>query len=169
MGRAWRARRAGWPALVLALGAAVYLLRHRGDDPLARPGSVDLAAPTASRPAPASSDDARALCLAAVPADSRVRRALLASMGKARALPQRPEHWVAAGHAWMSQLRNSGDSGFALNAEACARVAQEITPDHPGALGLIALVRLDAHDFARARDLAESLIARDPRDAGALG
>jgi tetratricopeptide (TPR) repeat protein len=116
-----------------------------------------------------SIDDARALCLASVPADSRVRRALLASMKPARALPQRPEHWVGVGHAWMPQLRNTGDSGFALNAEACARVAQEIIPDHPGALGLIALVRLDAHDFGQARELAESLIARDPRDAAALG
>jgi tetratricopeptide (TPR) repeat protein len=90
-------------------------------------------------------------------------------MNEARARAPRPELWVNVGQAWMAQLRSSGDSGFALNAEACARIAQEFTPDHPGALGLFAQVHLDAHEFARAREIAEGLIARDPRDRSALG
>jgi tetratricopeptide (TPR) repeat protein len=181
LSRAWRAHRSRWPALVLVLGAGAFAVRHRADiaapdgarsgadasEPLVVP--VQAVATGSPGYLPMSIDDARASCLAPVPADSRVWRALLASMKPALALPQRPEHWVGVGHAWMSQVRNSGDSGFALNAEACARVAQEIIPDHPGALGLIALVSLDAHDFARARELAESVIARDPHDAGALG
>lgn len=90
-------------------------------------------------------------------------------MNKARALPERPEVWVDVGQSWMRQLRDTADSGFGLNAEACAMQAREIAPDHPRALALIASVRLDAHDFRGARELAEALLARDPDDPGALG
>jgi tetratricopeptide (TPR) repeat protein len=109
------------------------------------------------------------MCLASVPADSPVRGELLGNMNKARAVPQRPEVWVDVGRSWMRQLRNTADSGFALNAAACAHTAQEIAPDDPRALGLIASVRLDAHDFTSARQIAESLLARDPDDPSALG
>gem|GEM_PF-415392 len=116
-----------------------------------------------------SNDDANALCLAAVPADSRLRGELLGNMQRARVLPDRPDVWVDIGQAWMRQLRNTADSGFALNAEGCALKAQQIAPDHPRALGLLASVRLDAHEFTEARALAEALLARDADDAAALG
>jgi tetratricopeptide (TPR) repeat protein len=116
-----------------------------------------------------SSDDARALCLAAVPADSRVRSLLLGSMARARALSDRPDAWVDVGMAWMRQLRATSDPGHALNADACARVALEIAPDQRRALGLAAQVRLDAHEFARAREIAEAVLAREPEDASTLG
>jgi len=90
-------------------------------------------------------------------------------MAKARALSDRPDAWVDVGMAWMRQLRVAGDSGYALNADACARVALELAPDQRRALGLSAQVRLDAHEFARARELAEAVLAREPEDAGALG
>jgi len=116
-----------------------------------------------------SIDDARALCLATVPADSRVRSTLLGSMAKARAFADRPDAWVDVGQAWMRQLRSTSDSGYALHADACARVALEIAPDQRRALGLLAQVRLDAHDFARAREIAQAVLSREPDDASALG
>jgi tetratricopeptide (TPR) repeat protein len=116
-----------------------------------------------------SASDRRALCLAPVPADSRVRSALLGSMAKARNLAHRPDVWVDVGHVWLRQLRSTGDSGYALHAEACAEVAQEIAPDHLRALALMGLVRLDAHEFRAARELAESLLAREPDEPSALG
>lgn len=135
------------------------------------PGSAPSAAPSAApSPVDSLSDvDSRALCLAPVPPGSRVRHALLASMTKAKKLSHRPDVWVDVGHVWMRQLRSTSDSGFGLHVEACARVAQEIAPEDRRASALIGLVRLDAHDFRVARDIAESLLARDPSDPSALG
>ncbi|HTV22309.1 MAG TPA: tetratricopeptide repeat protein [Polyangiaceae bacterium] len=90
-------------------------------------------------------------------------------MAKARTFADRPDAWVDVGQAWMRQLRNTSDSGYALHADACAHVALEIAPDQARALGLSAQVRLDAHEFARAREIAESVLAREPADVGALG
>jgi tetratricopeptide (TPR) repeat protein len=115
-----------------------------------------------------SGADSRALCLAPVPADSRARRTLLGSMAKAQKLSHRPDVWVDVGHAWMRELRSSGDSGYALHAEACAEQARAIAPDDSRALALIGRVRLDGHEFRAARELAEQLLARDPDDRNAL-
>jgi tetratricopeptide (TPR) repeat protein len=98
-----------------------------------------------------------------------VQSALVASMRKARRLPSRPDVWVDVGHAWMRQLRSTGDSGHALHAEACAKVALQIDPDDVRALALVGLVRLDAHEFRGAREVAESVLARDAENASALG
>jgi tetratricopeptide (TPR) repeat protein len=137
------------------------------------PAASNIETPAATRNARGalalSPDDARALCLASVPADSRVRSTLLGNMAKARAFADRPDAWVDVGQAWMRQLRSSGDSGYAVHADACARVALEIAPDQRHALGLSAQVRLDAHEFARAREIAEAVLGREPDDVGALG
>jgi tetratricopeptide (TPR) repeat protein len=171
------------PLAALALGAGMLALRAAtsSDHPdIPSNGGAEATAESVSALSPArageangaltlSSDDSRALCLAPVPADSHVRSVLLGSMTKARALPERPDVWVDVGAAWMRQLRSSSDSGYALHADACARVALEIAPDQRRALGLSAQVRLDAHEFARAREIAEAVLAREPEDASALG
>jgi tetratricopeptide (TPR) repeat protein len=182
----FEAARPWLPVGALALGAVVWALRA-ATAPAEYRASATPAQPEAARasltPAAAhagealnparalalSSDDARALCLAAVPADSGVRSLLLGNMAKARAFSDRPDAWVDVGMAWMRQLRATRDPGYALNADACARVALEIAPDQRRALGLSAQVRLDAHEFARAREIAEAVLAREPEDAGALG
>lgn len=147
-------------------------LRAPSGSPAGSSAVAEKPAPEATpvqEPSSLSSDDARTLCLAPVPAESRVRSTLLGSMARARALGQRPDVWVDVGHAWMRQLRSTADSGYALHAGACARVACEIAPEFPRALALRALVQLDAHEFVRARETAESLLARDPEDTSALG
>ena len=156
--RRWNA---GLATLVFAGGLGIWAARHTGDVPTPQHG--------AGVAASASAADDRALCLAPVPPGSRVRQALLASVARAKKLPARPDVWVDVGHIWMRQLRSASDSGFALNAEACARVALEIAPEDPRASALVGQVRLDAHEFRAARDVAEALLARDPRDPSALG
>jgi Tfp pilus assembly protein PilF len=146
-------------ANIVALRAVTTAVEH----------NAPAAIPPVAAPLALSSGDSRALCLAPVPADSRVRSLLLGSMVKARAFAGRADAWVDVGSAWMRQLRATGDSGNALHADACARVALEIAPDQRRALGLSAQVRLDAHEFARAREIAEAVLAREPDDAGALG
>lgn len=172
---------AGLLALVFAGGLGIWALRHARDGSTPEPGAPPMSA-AASEPAreasrsasgaearALSAADSRSLCLAPVPPRSLVRQALLGSMAKAQKLPHRPETWVDVGHVWMRQLRSTSDSGFALHAEACARVALEIAPEDPRASALVGLVRLDAHEFRAARDVAEALLARDPKDPSALG
>jgi len=174
---------AGLLGLVFAGGLGVWALRHAGDgsirEPAAAASSSGGAASSPARNAGGSSSetgpsalsavDSRALCLAPVPPGSRLRQALLGSMAKAKKLPHRPEAWVDVGHVWMRQLRSTSDSGFALHAEACARVALEIAAEDSRAMALVGLVRLDAHEFRAARDVAEALLARDPKDLSGLG
>jgi tetratricopeptide (TPR) repeat protein len=168
-----RSGNAGLLALVFAGGLGIWAVRHAGDgatrahDAAATSQTGRSGSETAPRASSAA--DSRALCLAPLPPGSLVRPALLASMAKAKKLPHRPDAWVDVGHVWMRQLRSTSDSGFGLNAEACARVALEIAPEDPRASGLIGQVRLDAHDFRAARDSAEALLARDPGDPSALG
>jgi tetratricopeptide (TPR) repeat protein len=110
-----------------------------------------------------------ALCLAALPVSSAHALRLERARAAARARPERAEVWIDLGRAWLRQAQSSGDAGYALNAQACADVALQLAPEHPTALALLAGVKLDAHEFARARELAEAALARDAEDAEALG
>jgi tetratricopeptide (TPR) repeat protein len=167
-----------WLLSVVAAGAAGAWLLRQGGEGDARRSDAHAALAVAAAPSPGSNDtplrslsgaDSRALCLAPVSGGSTAQSALLASMQKAQRLPSRPDVWVDVGHAWMRQLRSTGDSGHALHAEACAKVAQGIDPDDMRALGLVGLVRLDAHEFRAAREVAEAVLARAAEDASALG
>jgi tetratricopeptide (TPR) repeat protein len=178
--------RIGLSLLLAAIGSGVWAVRHRAD--FTKPENaraVPVAAPDGARASDGrergdaphheaplrslSSDDRQALCLAPIPAGSRVRAALSGSMARALALPGRPGAWVDVGQAWMRQLRSTSDSGYALNAEACAQMAQQIAPEHMPALELLGRLRLDAHEFRQAREVAESLLAADTLNLGALG
>ena len=167
-----RSGNAGLTALVFAGGLGIWALRHAGDRSRPEHAVASETSRSASEAVPrraSAAADSKALCLAPVPPGSLVRRALLTSMAQAKKLSHRPDAWVDIGHVWMRQLRGTGDSGFALHAEACARVALEIAPEDPRASALIGQVRLDAHEFRAARDVAEALLARDPNDPSALG
>jgi tetratricopeptide (TPR) repeat protein len=86
-----------------------------------------------------------------------------------KALPQMDDGWLLLGQAWVGQARESSDPGFYLHAEACADVVLERSPANVAAENLRGLVLLQQHEFARAKAMAEALVAREPRDATAWG
>ncbi len=92
--------------------------------------------------------------------------------GARRALERNPEKvdwWIVLGRGWVRKARESTDPGYHVNASACADVALGIEPDNKLALHLRAVVLLNAHQFERARAIADRLLARDPDDPHAYG
>ena len=79
------------------------------------------------------------------------------------------ELWIVLGRAWVQKARESADPGFYLDADACARVVLERSPDQRLALDLRGLVLLNGHKFDEARALAAQVTARHPEDPMAWG
>jgi tetratricopeptide (TPR) repeat protein len=77
--------------------------------------------------------------------------------------------WIMLGRAWVRKARESADPGFYLNADACAQVVLERSPDRKLALDLRGLVLLNAHKFDEARALAVQVTSRHPEDPMAWG
>jgi len=77
--------------------------------------------------------------------------------------------WINRGRAWVLHARLSADPGFYLNVGACADQALSLEANHASALELKALVMMNMHDFAGARDLAASLVKSHPESASAFG
>jgi len=77
--------------------------------------------------------------------------------------------WVILGRAWLRKARESADPGFYLNADACAEVVLERSPDQRLALDLRGLVLLNRHKFDDARALALQITSRHPEDPMAWG
>jgi tetratricopeptide (TPR) repeat protein len=77
--------------------------------------------------------------------------------------------WILLGRAWVRKARESADPGFYLNADACAQVVLERSPDQKLALDLRGLVLLNGHKFDEARALAAQVTARHPEDPMAWG
>jgi tetratricopeptide (TPR) repeat protein len=121
---------------------------------------------TAPGPRP-SLAEARALALAPPGGDSPADREIT-RFQKRLASGATPDDWVLLGQAWIQKARRSGDPGLYLAAEGASVAALELAPGHRGALGLHALVLLNQHDFAGAREQARALLTRDPRDLLAL-
>src|SRR5262249_29983188 len=67
------------------------------------------------------------------------------------------------------KARASTDPGFYASAGASAEMALAIDPRHAPARNLKALVAMNDHRFADARDEAAQILARDPEDLLALG
>jgi tetratricopeptide (TPR) repeat protein len=73
------------------------------------------------------------------------------------------------GWGWVRKARVSTDPGFYLNVEACADAALQLSADDTIALQLRGLSLMNGHRFAEARDVAQTILAKDPRDPIALG
>jgi tetratricopeptide (TPR) repeat protein len=109
------------------------------------------------------------LALAATKENAPVDRRLADLSKVARVEPRKLETWILLGRAWVWKARESSDPGYYLNANACADVALGLSPGNALALGLRALVLLNDHKFAEARDLAEATVDADPADPMAWG
>jgi tetratricopeptide (TPR) repeat protein len=77
--------------------------------------------------------------------------------------------WIILGRAWVRKARESADPGFYLNADACAEIVLERSPDQKLALDLRGLVLLNGHKFDEARALAVQVTSRHPEDPMAWG
>jgi tetratricopeptide (TPR) repeat protein len=136
--------------------------------PSAPASSAEAPAPSA----PPDADPARtALALAlADPGgssdiDLEIRR-LQKRVGK---VAERMDAWLLLGRAWVRKARESADPGYYLHGGACAEVVLSRDPDSAPAQNLSALVLLNHHRFAEARDAAEQILQRDSDDLLALG
>lgn len=108
-------------------------------------------------------------CLATLPASVSPEPRLVRARAVARTRAEQPEGWVELGEGWLRQAQRSADAGYVLNATDCVQRALELAPEHVGAQGLLAHLKLEAHDFAQARELALGVLARSPEDTAALG
>lgn len=98
-------------------------------------------------------------------ADQRIRQ-LQASLNRQ---PDKVDAWVLLGRAFIQKARQASEPGFYNNANACAAKALALRPDYPLALDLQAMVLMNQHRFAEARDLSQRVLNQDPDDLLALG
>lgn len=95
------------------------------------------------------------------PVDAQLKKA----QQLAASLPEKPDSWVALGHAWVRKARDSFDPLYYKFAEASAAAALEIAPNHPRALDVRALVLMNDHRFEEARAIAQQIASAAPEDA----
>lgn len=107
-----------------------------------------------------------ALCLEARDEGQGAQTRTLSEMrSKVRAAVGEASAWVALGQALVRGAREQVRPELYRNADACARTALVRDPGHAGALQLRAMVLLNEHRFAEARDAMRALLARHPDDA----
>lgn len=161
-----RSRR-GIGACLLLLGLSASAACHRNKGQL-EPKEVPAPAP-AARAALDGAEAERRLALLpardATPADA----AITAMQERVRNNPEKLEHLITLGQAWVRKAREAADPGYYKNADACAALALRMQPDSPLGLNLRALVLLNDHRFAEAQAVAEGILARSGFNPMALG
>jgi len=150
------------PVLLLALAGC----RRLGAAENAVPGptsSSGVAAPESRI------DAARRLALAPTKENGAADRRIAALVKLTAAHPGRAEIFAELGRAWIRKARETSDPGYFLNADACADLLLEGSPDDELALDLRAMVLLNDHKFREARDIAQSILKKDPEAVFAWG
>ena len=87
----------------------------------------------------------------------------------ARVSAGQPQALVRVGEALVRRARSRSEPSLYRRVETCARTALRAAPTHEGALALLALVQLDAHDFVGAERTARKLLSGSPDNARAFG
>lgn len=131
--------------------------------------SSPTAAPPPAPPKGPRLDGLRQLALQTPPGAGPIDAHITELQALVQRQPDKHDAWILLGRAWIQKARQAADPGFYANADACADVALELRPEHPLGLDLRALVLMNAHRFADARDLARRALAKDPDDLMALG
>ncbi len=114
-------------------------------------------------------DTSYALALSEPTGDKVVDTTIIALQERLSTQPKHLDSWIALGRSWIQKARRSADEGFYLSANACADIAEKLSPGNPLALNLRAIVKLNEHDFAGARDVAARITKEFPEDAMAWG
>jgi tetratricopeptide (TPR) repeat protein len=162
----------GAAAWALALVAAALSPACDDKAPSPPPASTaSAAAPTASAPEIVDTPlgRARALALSSSGGSTPIDREIELLQRRLKQAPQAFDVWILLGRAWVRKARESADPGYYLNANACADLVLAERQGDRLALNLRALVLVNEHKFADARDLAEQILAKDPDDIMALG
>jgi tetratricopeptide (TPR) repeat protein len=137
---------------------------------------ADPAPALAAAPAPVAAADSDArlpanqrLALAKAGGTTLADKSVTEAQKNVRENRAKDDAWVVLGRAWVRKARESADPGFYLNADACAEVVLERSPDQRLALDLRGLVLLNGHKFDEARALAVQITSRHPEDPMAWG
>jgi tetratricopeptide (TPR) repeat protein len=158
------------PRTPVALGLSLLLAAlgcSNGDAPAAEPAATAASATVA--PTQQARSGPRALALAPVENRTTIDRDLRVLQEAAEKAPEREDSWVLLGRAWVLKARESADPGYYLHAKACAELVLERDPKSVLARNLLAIVLLNDHDFAGAKDLAEQLLLERNDELQALG
>ncbi len=83
--------------------------------------------------------------------------------------PDSTDTWILLGRMWARKARRTKDPGYWLNTNACAQITLGREPKHRLARELSAMVLLEQHAFAEAKDLADQLLVEDKDNLSALG
>ncbi|HMI87696.1 MAG TPA: tetratricopeptide repeat protein [Polyangiaceae bacterium] len=125
--------------------------------------------PTAAMAPESALDTARRLALAPTKENAVVDRRIAALTQLVKAHPERADLFVDLGRTWIRKARETSDPGYFLNANASADLALDLSPNDVLALDVRAMVLLNQHEFRRARDVARTILERDPDAAFAWG
>lgn len=136
---------------------------------LAEPGAPAPAARAQAADPDASLPANQRLALAKSPGATLADRSVTEAQKLVRDNRAKDDSWIILGRAWVRKARESADPGFYLNADACAQVVLERSPDQRLALDLRGLVLLDGHQFEEARALAVMVTGKNPDDPMAWG
>ncbi len=118
--------------------------------------------PAAPKGAATSAELLRALCLPAAHADDDAGRAQQRLQTLVEQNGTTADGLVALGQAWARKARQGQEPVHVLAADACAQLALDRAPAHPGAKTLRVMTMLTDHRFAAARDAARALLAEHP-------
>lgn len=158
--------------LLSALSFAALAGCSEKPTPKPEPASATAAAPAPAAPVvdpDANLSKNEKLALAKITGKNAVDKTIGEAQSAVRSNKNKDENWVMLGRAWVRKARESADPGFYLNADACAEVVLERTPDSRLALDLRGLVLLNNHKFDEARSLAAQIVAKNPEDPMAWG
>lgn len=135
----------------------------KADLPPAVPAAIPAANSDASLPAN------QRLALAKATGTTLADKSVTEAQKNVRDNRAKDDAWIVLGRAWVRKARESADPGFYLNADACAAIVLERSPDQKLALDLRGLVLLNGHKFDEARALAVQVTHRHPEDPMAWG
>ena len=160
-------------ALLAALAVSAAAGCSERSNAKAEPVAAAAAAP-AGPASPAVDPDAslpanQRLALAASGGTTQADKSVAEAQKAVRDNRAKDDLWIMLGRAWVKKARESADPGFYLNADACAQVVLERSPDQKLALDLRGLVLLNGHKFDEARALAAQVTSRHPEDPMAWG
>jgi tetratricopeptide (TPR) repeat protein len=159
--------------LTVALFASLAVVAGCSEKGTAKPDPAPGARPAITTTTAADPDASlppnQRLALAKTTGTTGADKSVAEAQKVARENRAKDDSWIILGRAWVRRARESADPGFYLNADACAEVVLERSPDHKLALDLRGLVLLNGHEFEEARALAVQVTGRHPEDPMAWG
>jgi tetratricopeptide (TPR) repeat protein len=130
---------------------------------------VALACSCTPRSGAAVRESTKVDCLAAVSGASNAEVSLQAA--QRATVTEKPDAsaWVRVGQAWLRLARLRSQPDHFVAAEDCAARALAQNANDPSAMRLRGLLHMNAHRFAAARELSQTLLARNPSDTLSWG